>query len=265
MPFFVENPDLLTSDQVTFIGVIATLAVLSVTYGGRKSRRRGPGSNLLVDLISAFKLSVDKYMSGTGWDKCKKEIEEIEREIKKDPRIIEFQHIFYEGSSSVNNRVKLSNDSDRSAEIEIILYKQSIKDILDRLNLEKIIRTKKVEEELKLLQSPTSTEQHTPVFMSFYTFILCVAIMLIHFFHFNVVINASFLFLVDVFFSVILFSSWMVYCEDWLIREKKNILFLENPDWNFTDVLPYIVIAFVFTFILWSILSNFFVSFLNDV
>lgn len=246
MPFLDITSKLLTSDQLTFIGVIATLAVLSVTSSGqpKQSRRRRlrqsrrsslfGGSNLLVDLIREFKISVEDFLNNAGIKKNENDIGKIKTKIQGLQQNLQI--------ANPENRESLSKDPEKwKKESEIkASYDMNIKGLLDSLEIEKSVRIDKVKEDLKELQQPTYIEQYTPVFMSFFTFIFSVAIMLIHFLHFNEFINASLLFLFDAFFMIGLLSSWMLYRHDWLLREKKNNL-LENDNWSSHKIIFLVV------------------------
>ncbi len=249
MPFLDNTSMLLTSDQLTFVGVIATLAVLSVTSSGqpqqsrrrrlRQSRRNSlfSGSNLLVDLIREFKISVEDFLNNAGIKKNEDDIGKIKTKIQGLQQNLQI--------ANPENRESLSKDPKKwEKEIEIkASYDMDIKGLLDSLEIEKTVRIDKVKEDLKALQQPTYIEQYTPVFMSFFTFIFSVAIMSIHFLHFNEFINASLLFLFDAFFMIGLLSSWMLYRHDWLSREKKNNL-LENDSWSSRkNYLPAVFVA----------------------
>lgn len=242
MSFFEETPTLLTSDQLTFIGVIATLAVLSVIPNRGRKRRSGlnKGSNLLVDLIAVFIESVDKYLTGAGKERFEEEIENIKTKVLEKNEIIR-GYIDQYGVLSLSLRLNLKKIKVLS---KMALKGEQVKVMGVRLNLEEKKRRIEAEVELGKLKKNTYIEKNTPVFMSFFTFILCVAVMTIHFLHFNEIVNALFLFLLDIFYTIVLLSSWMVYRHDWLIRDKQISLVFEDTSFWRGDTLPFIIITF---------------------
>ena len=237
---FSESPiNLLQNDHFAFIGVIATLVVLSILPSLRKDRNdrnehNESLSNLLIDLIKSFKFSIDLVYS--------EKIRKLNEEIKEvNDKLIE-EYDKYIGASRKtyqNGNENIESEFDNST-----YEREKIKTDFAYLML-KIEAVHKTEREKS--KESTYIEDNTPAFMSFFTFILSVAVMTIHCIPFHKDFNASILFLFDILFLIVSLSSWAYYFLDWIKKSETEIK-EKNDKWQqiaYLFVLIVLIICFL--------------------
>lgn len=197
---------LFLSDQFTFLGVIATIAVLSVLPSLSKGKEERL-SNFLFDLIRTYKRSIGEYFS-------KKIVELTERLDKIDKDVEE------KVSELLRGGVPGINKGEDDKLDEIIIAK-------DRLSREVLSLKSEIREahqkDSEILESPSYIEESTPTFISFFTFILCVVVMTIHCMPLPFDFSVSMLFWLDVLYSIIMLSSWIYYFVDWKTKNGGDV------------------------------------------
>jgi len=202
---FSEAPtELLQDDHFAFVGVITTLVVLSVLPSVR-SESNYRFSNFLIDLIKSYKRSINLFYS----ERIKQLTEKIEE--VKNKLLNDYNEYIYISRLSYDN---WDNSWDKSA-----FEGESIITAFANLRL-KIETFNKTETERS--EVATEIEENTPAFMSFFTFIISVAVLTIHCLPFHGIFNALVLFFYDVIFSVVSLSSWMYYFVDWKKKDGTN-------------------------------------------
>ncbi len=224
----VQQPQLFLSDQFTFLGVIATIAVLSVLPSLSKGKEERL-SNFLFDLIRTYKRSIGEAFS-------EKIVELTERLDKINEDVGEKVSEFLKVPTGII--IEKPDDSYR-----IIIAKDEISSMV--LSLKSEIKEAH-QKDSEMLESPSYIEESTPTFISFFTFILCVAIMTIHCMPSPFVFSVSMLFWFDVLYSVIMLSMWIRYFVDWKTKnagdvkiEKKGVVMV------YLVLLAFLIIVFL--------------------